>query len=54
VWVYVYTYYLKQLEDDDLMNKLNEFPNDQNIRNNSLFYVYLRKLIIIRREKRFI
>ena len=53
LWIYIYTLYLKYKEDAILMKKLDTF-HDQMIKRNHLSYVYLRKLVILRREIRFI
>ena len=53
LWIYIYTLYLKFKEDAILMKKLDAF-DDQKIKRNHLSYVYLRKLVILRREIRFI
>jgi hypothetical protein len=53
LWIYIYTIYLKYKEEAILMKKLDAF-DDQKIKKNHLSYVYLRKLVILWREIRFI
>ena len=53
LWIYIYTLYLKCNEDAVLMKKLDAF-DEQPIQRNHLCYVFLRKLVILRREIRFI
>ena len=51
--IFVYMYKLKMKEDAALVEKLSHFTS-QLITNNSKCYVYLRKLVILRREMRYI
>jgi hypothetical protein len=51
--IYIYTFILKHREDSLLVSKLDEFE-DLVIKKNHQSYVYLRKIVILRRELRFI
>ena len=52
--IYIYTYFIKYLEDQTLMSMLSACDDGQRIKQNGKAYVYFRKLVILRREMRFI
>jgi hypothetical protein len=53
LFIFSYIYRIKKREDREMVAKLDQFE-DQMIRRNKKCYVYLRKLVIHRREMRYI
>jgi len=53
LFIFSYIYRIKKREDREMLAKLDQF-DDQMIRRNKKCYVYLRKLVIHRREMRYI
>lgn len=53
LFIFCYCYKLKMTEENMLFEKLRQC-NDEVIRHNTKSYVYLRKLVILRREMRYI